>query len=271
MEIGISSWAFPWAIGVPGSPPPPNPMSAHLLLERAVALGVGVVQIADNLPLTDWSTAQLRELASRSADLGIALEVGTTGIEPPHLLAHLEIARVLGARFVRVVIDTATRAPDDDEVRASFTAVLPQFEASGIDLLVENHDRHGSLAVRRLMEEHASPALGVCLDTVNSLGGHETVEMVLGRVRPWVRNVHVKDFQIHRTANRMGFVVTGAPFGQGVLDLPGLVAELQPSLDELTLILEQWPPACRTLDEAVELEARWAEVGIENLKSAVGA
>lgn len=270
MRIGVSSWAFPWAVGVPGSPPR-EPMDAHALVDRAAALGVDVVQVADNLPFSDWRTAQLDELASRAADRGIVLEVGTIGIEPTHLLAHLEIARVLASRLVRVVIDTAAHAPGDDEVVASLGAVLPRYEDAGIDLLVENHDRHGSLALQRLMEEVDSPALGVCLDTVNSLGGHETVETVLERVRPWVRNVHVKDFRIERTPNRMGFVVSGAPLGEGMLDVAALLAGLGSARDDLTLVLEQWPPTCRTVDEAIDLEARWAEQSVEHLRSAVGA
>ena len=53
-RLGISSYTFAWAIGVPGHPTP-SPLSAFDLLERAAEYGVGVLQIADNLPLDRMS------------------------------------------------------------------------------------------------------------------------------------------------------------------------------------------------------------------------
>ena len=51
MQLGISSYTFSWAVGIPGYPQPLQPLTALALLDRASELGVGVVQIADNLPL----------------------------------------------------------------------------------------------------------------------------------------------------------------------------------------------------------------------------
>ena len=44
MQLGISSYTLTWAIGVPGFPPE-RPLDAVGLLRKAVALGVGLVQI----------------------------------------------------------------------------------------------------------------------------------------------------------------------------------------------------------------------------------
>mgnify|MGYP000944512212 CR=1 FL=1 len=77
MKLGISSYTYPWAIGVPGYPPE-RPMSALGLLDRARDVGVEVVQICENLPLDRLAPAELEALAERARELGISLEVGTT-------------------------------------------------------------------------------------------------------------------------------------------------------------------------------------------------
>ena len=51
MRLGISSFTYVWSVGVPGFFAPSQPLAPGGLLEKAVQLGVRVVQIADNLPL----------------------------------------------------------------------------------------------------------------------------------------------------------------------------------------------------------------------------
>ncbi len=61
MRLGISSWTYPWAIGVSGFPQPVRPIRLADLLERAAVLKVGVVQVADNLPLHELDSVELRD------------------------------------------------------------------------------------------------------------------------------------------------------------------------------------------------------------------
>src|SRR5665213_3286258 len=51
MPLGISSYTYPWRVGVPGYAAPPHPMTPLNLLDQAVALGVRLVQFADHTPL----------------------------------------------------------------------------------------------------------------------------------------------------------------------------------------------------------------------------
>ena len=66
MRLGIGSYAFAWSIGVPGRAPP-RPMTAFDLVAMAVDLGVGVVQICDNLPLHLLTEPELDRLAAFAA------------------------------------------------------------------------------------------------------------------------------------------------------------------------------------------------------------
>ena len=65
-KIGISSWTFPWAVGVNKGPRPEKLMSVFDLLNKARELQVPVLQIADYLPLELLPDAELDELAKRA-------------------------------------------------------------------------------------------------------------------------------------------------------------------------------------------------------------
>ena len=83
MRLGLSSYTYTWAVGVPGDAPA-RPMTAIDLVRRAAALGVRLVQIADNLPLDRLPEAELRDLEAEAIRLEVAIEVGTRGIAPDH-------------------------------------------------------------------------------------------------------------------------------------------------------------------------------------------
>ncbi len=50
-KFGLSSWSYPWSIGVANGPQPAKKMTSLQLIEEAASLGVNLVQIADNFPL----------------------------------------------------------------------------------------------------------------------------------------------------------------------------------------------------------------------------
>ena len=81
MRLGLGSYTFAWAIGVPGHPPT-RPMTAFDLLEAAARLDVQVVQICDNLPLLQLSPAELDRFANRAYELNFQVELGTLGLDP---------------------------------------------------------------------------------------------------------------------------------------------------------------------------------------------
>ena len=89
MRLGISSWTYPWSIGVPGYPQPAQPLTPLGLLERTRQFGLDVLQIADNCPLEELTGAGLDTLAGQALKWGITLEAGTRGVEPDRLLRYL--------------------------------------------------------------------------------------------------------------------------------------------------------------------------------------
>ena len=127
MRLGISSYTYPWAIGVPGHSPK-CPMRVVDLLDRGAELGVRLVQVADNLPLHELSDGDLDRFERRATGLGIRVEVGTRGIAPDHLRAYLHLAMRLGSPILRLVIDTVDHRPPEDEIVGTLRGLMPEFE-----------------------------------------------------------------------------------------------------------------------------------------------
>jgi 3-oxoisoapionate decarboxylase len=264
MRLGISSWTYPWAVGVSGFPLPDRPMRLADLLNRASSLKVGVVQIGDNLPLHELGFAELRDGRDQAAALGLRIEVGTRGIEPNHLLRYLELAIDFKSVLLRTLLSGPVQAPSLEEAAKKIAQVLPDFEAEGITLCLENHERYSCHSLAALVQEFDSSNVGICLDTVNSLATLETPETVVGLLAPLTMNLHVKDFVIERVPQMMGFEVKGAPAGSGQLSIPWLFERVP---QDVSAILEQWPPLRSSIEASVATEREWAERGIEYLRS----
>src|SRR5205823_922316 len=186
-------YTYVWSVGVPGYPPPPRPLTAAGLLDKAAELGVRVVQIADNLPLDRLTDAERDDLLARARRLGVSLEVGTRGCRPDHLRRYLRIAERLGSPVLRTILDADDHEPTPAEAVELLRAVAPEFKRAGVCLAVENHDRFRAAPLAEIFERVGSPAVGLCLDTANSIGCVENVETLLRVLGRWVVNLHVKD------------------------------------------------------------------------------
>jgi 3-oxoisoapionate decarboxylase len=265
VRLGVSSYAFVWAVGVPGYPPP-KPLTVRELLHKATDLGVCVVQIADNLPLDKLSATELDAIVADAKRLKLDLEVGTCGIAPAHLQAYLRVALRLRSPIVRVVPDTDTVHPSPRELVEALRAVQPEFERAGVGIAIENHDRFPAATLARVVEHFGGRTVGICLDTANSIGrgeGLETLVRVLGR---WVVNLHLKDFQVSRLPHKKGFVVEGCPAGRGLMDTLHLLTELRRLERDPNAILELWPPPAPTVEESIAREDAWTVESIQYLR-----
>ena len=266
MRLGIGTYTYTWAVGVPGHPPT-DPLSAGGLLEAADCYDVRVVQFADNLPLRALPPRELEELQAYSRNHQIAIEVGTRGIaDTSNLLAYLELARRFGSPFVRVVIDSKGHEPSPDECVAVLRPLMPRFADVGVKLAIENHDRFTSATLARLVEQLGPDHAGICLDTVNSFGALEGPEVVVKTLAPYALNLHLKDFTIARVSSQMGFVIDGCAAGRGRLNVPWLLDQLRAAGRDVNAILELWTPFGPTLEDTIAREVAWAEESIRYLR-----
>jgi sugar phosphate isomerase/epimerase len=263
MKLGISSYTYSWAVGVPGHPPA-RALDENGLLDKAQEHGVSLLQIGDNLPLHTFDPARLERLAQRAAHEGILLEVGARRLTLERAAEYIAIARRVGAKLIRFVIDDADHHPAPAAVTSVLREVAPLLR--GLTLGIENHDRFPAAALRTMIEAAGSEQVGVCLDTANSLGAGEGIEAVAAVLAPITVNLHIKDFWIERVPYLMGFTVTGRPAGGGMLKLPALLEQLAQYGRCQTAVVETWPPPEANLDATLAKEASWAAQSIQYLK-----
>lgn len=268
MRLGISSWTYTWAVGVPGYPPE-RPLQPVDLLDRAAKLGVHVVQICDNLPLAGLSTGELSALERWATRLDVSIEVGTRGIAHDNLRTYLRLARRLASPILRVVVDTATHHPGEEEITRTLGDLKSEFERARVCLAIENHDRFKARTLARIIERIGSGYVGACLDTANSFGALEGPEAVVEALGFLTVSLHVKDFVIQRAEHNLGFRIEGRPAGQGQLNVPWLLQALQERGRDPNAILELWTPPEVALPAAIAKEDAWATSSVTYLRQLI--
>jgi sugar phosphate isomerase/epimerase len=266
MTLGLSTYAYPWAVGIPGYPPE-RPLTAFDLLDRAVALGVPAVQFGDNLPLHALSPVDWREVLDTAAQTGLELQVGTRGLTPENLDRYLRLAAEARSPFLRMVIDDGGYQPDEAAVIALVQKYLPKLRETNVVLAIENHDRFPARSLARIVEQTDPAYVGICLDTTNSFGAGEDLHTVVTTLAPYTVNLHAKDFIIRRVGHKMGFTVEGVEPGTGLLDLAWVLDQLRAAGRCRAITLEQWPPFQNSLEKTIQTEAAWAESGIHWIRN----
>ncbi|TVQ22929.1 MAG: hypothetical protein EA382_11175 [Spirochaetaceae bacterium] len=286
MTIGLSTYTYPWAFGIPDQPKPKRPMTHGDLIREAARLGVSVVQLADNAPLV---VSRLEAVGASAAAAGVTVELGVRGTDPRLLADSIALCERVGARVLRTVPDIAMPVGDRshcaaaagtvaagatiaagtgtaDAIAADLSTLVPALDAAGVTLCVENYEGCPVAALARAIELIGSQRVRVCLDSLNSIGRSEGYDEVVALLGPLTSNLHVKDYSIRRVDHRLGFLVEGRSAGDGDLPLDDLLSRVP---DAVSAIVELWTPWQGSLDATVELEARWAEQSVAALRGAV--
>lgn len=266
MKLGISSYTYTWAFGVPGSLPSKQ-MSATDLIDKAFAFDLKVVQIADNLPLENMTETELENLCKYAVEKGVSIEMGGRGLTPEHTMKCLMVAEMLHSPILRMVIDKADYEPNIRSIIQSIRELLPEFESRKIRLALENHDQFKASEFAQIIQAINSEWLGICLDSVNSMGAGEGFETVAEILIPYTINLHIKDFSIRRISHKMGLIIEGTPAGSGKLNIEDLIVKLNRIGQCQTAILELWTPSETDLAQTIMKENEWANQSVKYLKS----
>jgi sugar phosphate isomerase/epimerase len=264
MEAGISSYTFNWAFGVPGNRPD-KPMTIFNLIEMAIALEAKVIQIADNISLEKFTDQELREFKFFADQAELKIEIGARCMTPERLKQYINIAHLLGAPILYFAIDGPDFEPSLNKINEIIKAVVPQLDTNGVTLCIENHERLLAHELLDIVQKAESNQVGICLDTVNSLGNGEGIETLIRLLAPITYNLHLKEYSIRRFTHKMGYLIEGAQLGKGMLPLAELITNVSPRCQ--SAILEQWAPPEKTLQETIQKEKRWAEESFLYLKS----
>lgn len=266
MQLGIGTYTYGWAVGVKGALPA-TPMDEYGLLTAARHAGIRLIQVGDNLPLHTFPAARRRTFSGALREYGITLELGARKMTESHLKRYILLCAEMNASLLRFLVDEGRFKPDLKEIEQVIRSQRGLLKDTQVSLALENHGRLKAAELRSLVEHLGYEEVGICLDTVNSLGAGEGIGSLLETLAPYTLNLHIKDFMIKRLPHQMGFIVEGRPAGKGMLDIPGLLRKLGKMNRCRTAVLEQWTIPGKTIVQTVEKERQWASIGLKYLNS----
>jgi 3-oxoisoapionate decarboxylase len=224
--LGLSSFAYRWALET-------GRLDAFTLIDRASELGLQIVQYLHNLPLHDWSDSDLAALGRHASAKGITLQVGTHGLDPASMARYVEVARRCGAGMVR-----ATAFGDLAVAERALHDLQPTLRTTGVTVALENYYQTSAEDLAALVRRVDDPLVGVCLDTINSVGRFEEPARTVATLAPFTVCLHLKD-GVTRPADH-GFEVVGTAVGDGMLDLPSLVRMVWAAGRRPPVLIELW-------------------------------
>ncbi len=266
MRLGVSSYTFTWGIGIEGFEKPPKPLSVFDLLEKAKELEVEVLQICDNIPLSQLDEDTIRQLEIKSKEYGIALEFGTRGLDEDNIYKYIDICRYCKAKILRTIL-IGSEFHDLDITVERLKSFIPLLEQNDIVMVLENHSTHTAVQLRQIIQSVNSENLGICLDTVNSFQNLECPDQVIESLIDISKNIHIKDFDIVRVNGQLGFSIFGTPAGRGKLNVPEILHRIKDA--DVSIVLELWTPFGSNIVDTIRTEDEWAKESIIYLKNVI--
>lgn len=270
--LGLDSFAYHYAGGL-WEYSPTRRMTAEDYLTKATELGLDGVQFCDTGHFPNLSDGYIDHLGAEAGNMGLYVELGTGGLDPEHLRTVLVAASRLNSTVVRTFIGRP-RPTNSDGVDAllqscvqPLTAVAAVCDSLGVSLAIENHCDITTTELVRLVEMVDSPWIGICFDNGNTLALFEDPLESLERAQPFIKSVHLKDYQIAPTVD--GYVLVGCALGEGIIDLSGTLSVLASQAPDANLNIETfvgtYPVRWPTVDELSYLPEDMAR-GVAEIK-----
>ncbi|MCC2683658.1 MAG: sugar phosphate isomerase/epimerase [Paenibacillaceae bacterium] len=249
MRIGLSVFGSTYLMGL-------HPKSVRSrvtpreLFDRAAEAGVYGVE----LPSALLDGEDLSSLAQEAGERGMFINLATSGYDPQKLGQVLAVAGKVGAMTVRTVVGGAALGGDRrpmagrwrpflNDVLRGLKEAATAAEAEGVNLALENHQDLASEELLWLCETIDSPRFGITLDTGNPLATAEDPLEFAGKLAPYLKNVHLKDYWIYPSDE--GYRLARCPIGQGVIDFPALFSLLNGIGREISMPVEIGAPETR--------------------------
>lgn len=245
MGIVVHSYGNRWKSTTPSKAYPAF-TTAIDLLEHAHELGAGGVQVV----VGDWTADFAGKVRAVREKLGLYLE-GSIGLpktadDLPRFTQEVKNAREAGAQVLRTVCSSGRRYEayhSLDAFRtlrknalASLQLAEPVLRQQKVRLAVENHKDWRAPELVELLRAVNSEWVGATVDFGNSIALLEDPTTVVRTLAPYAFSTHVKDMGVEEYTD--GFRLSEVPLGQGMLDLPTMIALCKQHNPAVTFSLE---------------------------------
>lgn len=216
------------------------------MMEHCHSIGAGGVQVM----VRGWDGKFSQRVRKAGEKLNLYLEgsiwLPKTAADLSAFEQDVVAAKTAGATVIRTVCLSGRRyenfhtAQEFDEFRknavASLQLVEPVVRKHQMKLAVENHKDWRAAELLDVLDQLDSEWLGVTLDFGNSISLMEAPMDVVRSLAPRAFSTHVKDMGVREYKD--GFLLSEVPLGQGILDLPAIVAECRKFNPGITFNLE---------------------------------
>jgi sugar phosphate isomerase/epimerase len=212
-----------------------KPLDVFAFMEKCRSVGLDGVQLQDN-QLESHDKEFLDRVGQRAEELQLSLEISHSGsLNDQDISNTVRIANALGCKVMRTCIgmrlrETTIRTRDAwynfrDLTIENARKLAELAEKFDIKIAIENH--FGDVTAQELLEviEVDTKHLGVCLDTANSFSVAQDPNETARILSKHVISSHLKDFLAVETPS--GCTVYNVPLGQGQVDLPYIIREVQ--------------------------------------------
>jgi len=246
LQVGLNPYGLTYYLGLQGHGTPranPDERGLQGFIELAEELGAKTLEIFEPW-ISRLDDADVASLKARLASLGMT-PVISSGLNHGPLDSAFRSAERLDAKLIRVCLTTVLcgdrNAHGDNwhslvrAARAALATYAPRAKAEGRLLVIENHQDFTSDELVGFCEE-AGEGVGICYDTGNTLPVGEAPLDFTRRVAPWVRHVHLKDYNVQFTDE--GFRLVRCAIGDGVVPFQDVLAILAEHHDSLSAVLE---------------------------------
>jgi sugar phosphate isomerase/epimerase len=201
--------------------------------------GMGLGAAHTSLP-ADLDPAAVRKLRDQIEKYDMRLTVGLrtprADSDLPKYEAAVKAASEMGGRVVCVHDPFSGRRYEqfksaaefhqfDGVCKAAVRRAEPVLRKYKMPLAIENHKGWRSAELAEWVKSTGSEYVGVCLDLVNNVSLIETPQQTIDTLAPYTIFVSFKDIGVDFYPD--GILLSEVPFGEGHLDLAGIVERFQ--------------------------------------------
>ena len=218
------------------------------IVEYANEKGLGAAHTSLPADLDPVAVKKLRDQIEKyDMRLTVGLRTAKSDTDLPKYEAAVKAAAEMGGRVVCVHDPFSGRryeqfksAADfhvfDAACKAAVRRVEPILRKYKMPLAIENHKGWRSEELAAWVRSTGSEYVGVCLDLVNNVSLIETPQQTIDTLAPYTIFVSFKDIGVDFYND--GILLSEVAFGDGELDLPGIVARFQKKDPKMLFQLE---------------------------------
>jgi hypothetical protein len=183
----------------------------------------------------------LVNLRHQAEELGLTLHLSTNVLHGEHLATMIRAAFTLGAPQVTVGLsrlkgNVQQRQSTLENLLRELDVAIKTAERYKVTLAIENGRHLASADLAAFIQAAQSDWVGVCFDMGNPLTVPENPVESAGTLAPFCKSVHLKDWQIFRTAE--GAMLVNCPIREGVLEHTAILQKLKQHQSDAVVFLQ---------------------------------